>query len=204
MSEKLQRKLLTPEFVVVWPHLFKPHSFKKNDSDNARYSAELLFDKETDIDEIKDAIKEVAHLKWGKRKLSDLQLPLKDGDKLADEALKRNKKRDYLRGNWLLRTKSVYAPVVCDTSHDDILDERTIFSGCFGIAEINLVPYESAAANIGDGITAYINAYMHIRPGKRIGGRDASSIFGQARLGDVDPDDYEYDEDETEDADAPW
>ncbi|MGI9251302.1 MAG: ssDNA-binding protein [Pseudohongiellaceae bacterium] len=184
MSDE-ETRLVSPEFTVVWPHLFKPYHYKGS-TDQAKFSAEMMFDEDAvDMQPLIDAATAAAKAKWPNRPLKGLKLPFKKGDTIADEAAAKGKKAEHYRGHVVVRAKSTYQPVICDANYGEILDERRVFPGCKGVAELTFVAYENAAA--GDGVTCYLNAYMHIGEGPRIGGRDASKIFGSVDTSNFDP-----------------
>ncbi len=187
------QRIISPEFTIVWPHLFKPYHYQ-NKQDQAKFSVEMMFDQtEVDTQAMVDAAREAAKKKWPNRAMKGLFFPFKDGNKIADAAKEKGKNHDYYRGYLVIRAKSTYQPVICDADYNNIIDERRIFSGCKGVAELTFAAYENAAA--GDGVTCYLNAYMHTAEGERIGGRSASRIFGGVQQSNEDPE-QEDDDDE--------
>ncbi len=200
MSEKQQYpRIVTPEFTVVWPHLFEPYDYKGR-ADQAKYSAEMMFDDPDDIAELIDTAKEVAKKEWPDTKMKKVNFPFKRGDDIITASEKKGKGKNlgYYKDKIVLRGRSTYQPVICDSDHKDVIDSRKIYAGCVGMAELTFVPYENEL--VGKGVTCYLNAYMHVAEGQRIGGRDTRKIFGTVSgRSDVDPeegDDDEIDEDD--------
>lgn len=182
---EVNRRTITPEFTVVWPHLFTPYKHPK-DKGEPKYSCEMLFDKEeADLAAMKQIIKDLIGQEFPGLSVKDVVIPIKDGDVIAARMEKRASAKgksanvDHYRNKFVLRAKSTYTIPVCDASCEEILDARRIFAGCIGRAEITFGHYENELDDETTyGVTAYLNAYQHIAEGNRIGGRDVKRIFG--------------------------
>ena len=181
---EINKRIITPEFTVIWPHLFEPWKHEK-DNGKPKYSCEMLFDEDADLSGMKQILKDIAQSEFPGMSMKDIVFPFKSGDQIAARMEKRAAAKgktanvDHLRGKIWLRAKSPFAPAICDASLKEILDTRRIYAGCIGRAEVSFAHYENELqGETTYGVTAYLGAYQHLEEGERIGGRDVKRIFG--------------------------
>ena len=175
--EKL--KLVTPEFRVSHPHLFKPNAMKG--SEKKSYSIEMLFDKTTtDIKVLQAPLIEAAKEKWGPDK-NDWPKPLKLAYRDGDKPYGKNKevKKEH-KGMWVMKASSsaeFSRPHVVDKDPKiAITEEGKIYPGCYARAHLKAHAYTFADK---DGVKYILDAVQFIRDGVAIGGKKpADQMFG--------------------------
>ncbi len=185
--EKL--KILTPEFRVSHPHVFKPTEVKKGDG-KFSYSMEMLFDKTTtDLSIIQKPLKAAIVGKWGPDKSewpSPLLMPIRDGDKP-------HKKKGLIpehKGMWVVRASSSaeYSKpqVVGRDPKVALTTEAELYPGCYARAALKAHAYTFGDK---DGVKFILDAVQFTRDGKAIGGRKpADQVFGVIEGDDGDAD----------------
>lgn len=171
-------KMVTPEFRLVFPNLFEAKPFMRNGkpAGEPKYGLTMLF-APNDIAGLKAKAIEVAKAKWPGRDLKELAFPLKNGDSLAEKAEAKGKDGSFYRGTIVLKASSKFKPQVVGADRQPILDKDKVYSGCYGYAEINFVPYDAINDGAKDGVTAYVNFVMKSRDGQRVAGRTAADVF---------------------------
>ncbi len=179
--EKL--KVLTTEFRVSHPHVFKPS--KIPNSDKEAYSIEMLFDKTTtELKSLQDPVKWAAIGKWGPNKAdwpSPLKYPFRDGDKPKfNKKTKKTEVRPEHKGMWVVRASSNadYAKphVVGANPKIPIANEADFYPGCYARAALKAHAYE-----VGDqmGVKFILDGVQKTKDGEAFGGkRPADQTFG--------------------------
>lgn len=161
---------------------------RKNDQDQDEYSCMILIpkdDKKT-INAIKKREDQLIKEVWGGKKPRKYKSPLKDGDEYENDEGESDPVRE---GHYYMNVKSKFKPDVVDKYKDKIEDERDFYSGCYGLACINLYSYENKS-NVG--ISAGLSSVMKIRDGEPLGGRSSA----EQDFSDVDLSKYEDEEDD--------
>ena len=184
------RKLVTPEFRVSYPHLFKPNAIKGG---KPKYSVSMLFPKSADLSSIKLAIKHAKIDKWGPNKNEwpeDLQSPVDDGDSPKHE------ERDGYKGHWVIKasTNEEYRPEVVGPDAQPILNASEFYPGCYARAYVFAYAWEYMGKN---GVSFILDHVQKTRDGKPFGGkRSASDVFTpiNAGMGDSESDELEVDD----------
>lgn len=159
---------------LSYAHLFHPRSM---DGGDPKYQLTLLVDKDDTvackmIREAEEAAKKLFVEKFG-RVTGKLKSVVYDGDEdFPDDANCENK--------LVIRSSSKNQPglkVLDSGILTDALDESEIYSGCYGVVEINFFPYNSASSR---GISAGLNNVLKLEDGERLGGgnRNADDAFG--------------------------
>lgn len=183
--------ILKPDGVTVvtgivrlgYVNVFEPRAFE---GQKPAYSVQLLIpkdDKHT-IKCIKEAIenaKEKGKGLWGGTIPPNLKTILRDGDKEhPDDEIYEGKY--FLNARNVNRKPKLLAP---DGTEYTEFDKDEIYSGCWGLAIIELYPYNS---NGSKGVTASLNAIKKKKDDTRLGGtRDTD-------FGGIDDDEDEDDE----------
>lgn len=176
-------RVMTTEFRVSHPHVFKPSQMMQNGKPvgEPSYSIEMLFDKKTtDLSMIKKPIHAAIVEKWGPNKADwpqGLSLPYRDGDK--PHGKKREVKKEH-QGMWVVKasSKAEYsAPHVVGRDPNVALeDEKDFYAGCYARAELKAFAYTFADK---DGVKFVLNGVQKIRDGKPFGGKKAANeMFG--------------------------
>lgn len=179
MSEKkkFQEKVMSPEFRVSFPNVFKPKApdFKDRKNDEAVYSITMLFPKEKGIKVIQDAAKRVAMESFGS--LKGLRLPWKDGDE-------KTSKLESYKGHWFINSYSKYKPGLIDANGIDILNPQDFYAGCWARATLMVSAYNTAG---NKGISCYLQNLQKLRDDVAFSGRkNAKDDFGVASEADGD------------------
>jgi len=127
-------KVMTPEFRVSFPSIFRPTSFEGQEP---KYSLVMLFKKGVDLSELKNAAKKAARDKWKDKIPKGLNLPFRDGDDKADEW-------EGFEDCIFVRAVSQRKPGLVDRHVNDIIDESDFYAGCFARATVNAFAYDVA------------------------------------------------------------
>lgn len=183
-------KVITGKVRFSYAYVFQP----AGDGEDKKYSVSLIIPKEDKltIKNIKEAIKnayEIGKEKTFKGKnIKDIFAILHDGDEERpdDEVYK-----DSYYINASARTK----PGIVDKYKRNIEDTTEFYSGCYGIASINLYPYNT---NGNKGIACGLNNLMKLEDGESLGGRASAQDdfvgFGE-ELDDFEDDNFDEDDD---------
>ena len=189
--DKDKSRLLTPEFRVSYPHVFKPNSIKGS---KPKFSVTMLFSKESDLSPIKNAIKEAKIAAFGPDKSDwpeDLASPVTDGDKpkYAD--------KEGYKGHWAIKasTNEDQRPGVVDENVQPIVDPSKFYPGCFARAYVYAYVWEFGGKQ---GVGFILDHVQKTKDGKSFGGKKpADQVFTPVNSGADDSDaDVESDDDE--------
>lgn len=162
-SDEMQR-VVTPEFVAYFPHLFTANEYGGKKS----YSITMGLKKTTDISKMKLAAKLAKIEKYGRDESEwpeAIESPFLDGDS------PKFKDRIGYKGHWIVKasTGEQYKPEVIDaTDGEPILNAADFYAGCIARAEVYARVWE-----FGDkvGVHFILNSVVKIRDGKPIGGK---------------------------------
>ncbi len=169
-------RIVTPEFVVSFPHLKEPHAFKEGDP--ARYMVTMLFPKEDE--EALEGMKDVAHValaglfgdnpdKWPRK----LWNPFRDGDAEYPDT-------EGFPGRIFVAAKSTRPPQLLlqrpDGSRVYTQDTEEFYAGSICKASVTAFAFDQQTKGVG----FWLNAIMKIRDGERIGhSYNAEDDFGE-------------------------
>lgn len=193
-NQQLKEKcrVVTPEFVVSYPHVFK--AAQVNGKGDPKFSITMLFKKSADLTVIKQAIKNAKVLEFGPNKENwpeDLESPVSDGDNV-----KYAKKEGY-KGHWVIKAISNEAqkPGVVDQDVKPILNASDFYPGCYARAQVFARVWEFSGKQ---GVHFILDHVQKTKDGKSLSSRKAASeIFSpidsveDEDLGDDDDDDEE-------------
>lgn len=174
MSKDNNSTLVTPEFRVAFPKVFKA---ERNDlNGNDEFSLVALFPKDADLSELKGAIKAAAVEKFGDKLPTNLRSPLRDGEEKRREDGSLPPGYD---GALFVNMKCRKRPGVVDASLQDIIDETEFYGGCYARAQVHVQAYDQKG---NKGVGVYLNHVQKLREGEPFGaGRvSASEAFGAA------------------------
>jgi hypothetical protein len=152
MSEKVKAgiKVTTPPFRVAFPTLDKPKQFKDprgNLQGDPKYSVEMLFPKDADLKEMKQAIQKEIIRQWGDEKPEGLKTVFKDGDK-------HKKKYDSHKNMFYVRAATKNKVGIVDSNGVELLDPKAVYAGSWCRATVVVMAYENGA---NAGVTVYLN-----------------------------------------------
>lgn len=173
MAPNIDRSITTQPVRLAFNQLFKKRGFGKKagaDSEDAKFSAVLLFPPDYDLAPIKAMLKAAVVEQWGTGpvSLSDRGMPLHKCKGNYD---------GFLPGWHYMRAQSGYAPQVIDQQLQPIidLDQQTIFAGCWIRANIKPYTWDN---EFGKGVSVNLNAVQLVRQDVRLDGRkNAAEIF---------------------------
>lgn len=194
VSKEAQEKcrILTPEFRVSYPHIFKPQSIKPTDP--PKYSVTMLFPKDSDLSIIKEAMRQAKIAAFGPKKSDwpdDLESPVNDGDdgQYAD-------KQGYA-GHWAIKASSNEdnKPGLVNKDVEEIMSQAEFYAGCYARAYVFARVWEYGKKQ---GIHFILDHVQKTRDGKSFGGKKpASQVFAPIE-DDGDDDDDDDDADDTQ------
>lgn len=180
--DKEKTRVLTPEFRVSYPHVFKAQAVKP--TDKPKYSVTMLFPKDTDLSAIKAAMREAKIAKFGAKENwpDDLESPVTDGDKpkFAD--------KEGYKGCWVIKasTNEDQKPGVVDENVKPILDSSKFYPGCFARAYVYAYCWEYMGKQ---GVGFILDHVQKLRDGKSFGGKKpADQVFTPVNAGEDDED----------------
>ena len=153
-------KVITPQFRASYLTVFTP---REDPNGNMKYSVSMLFPKDTDLSDIKAAIKQAATEKFGADEAKwpkALKNPIKDGDEKPEG--------DPGRGCWIINASSneTHPPGIVDERVQPILDQKDFYSGCYARASISVYGYDNVSKGVGVGL---LNV-QKIKDGDPLGG----------------------------------
>lgn len=172
-ADKEKCRMITPEFRVSYPHVFKAQAPKS--SDKKKYSITMLFPKNSDLMgsylggdpvSIKDVIKLAKIAKFGPKENwpADLESPVTDGDdpKHAD--------KEGYKGHWVIKasTSEENKPGVVDENSVPITDPGSFYPGCYARAYVYAYAWEYMKKQ---GVGFILDHVQKTRDGKSFGGK---------------------------------
>ena len=170
----MSKKILTPKFRVAFPNVFKP---KLNQQNEPKYGLVMLFDKNTDISELKELADEVAREKWPKGVPTDLRSPFRDGNEKAD-------KYDGFKDTIAVTANSNYKPGLVNQNVEEIINQEDFYSGCYARATVNAYAYEKLGNR---GVSFSVQNIQKLDDGEYLGGKsNPKDDFGPVTVGTED------------------
>lgn len=196
-TEKLElQKMVTPEFRVSYPHVFKPASM--GGVEKKKYSLTMLFPKDKKIvgqapdgspRSLMAIIKAAKIAKWGEDPSEwpeDIQSPIQDGDS------KKLKDKEGYAGHYVVKCASSEEskPVVVGRDPSQLITEPSEFyAGCYARAAVYALSWEFAGKQ---GVMLILDHVQKIRDGKPFSSKKAATEVFSA-LPDDDEDSEEMD-----------
>lgn len=170
-ADKDKQRLITPEFRVSYPHLFKPSGMKGS---TPKYSVTMLFPKNADLSELKAAMHAAKVAMWGSDKSNwkTCESPVVDGDKpkFADKA--------GYKGHWAIKasTSEDQRPgVIARDGKTPITNAADVYPGCYGRAYIYAYVWEFGSKF---GVGLILDHVQKLRDGDAFGGKKpAEQVF---------------------------
>lgn len=154
--------VMTPEFRVSFPAVFKPRVQQNDDGSpgTPKYELTMLFAKGADLSKLKAAAQEAVREKWGDKPPKNLRSPFRDqGDKELE---------GYEAGAFFIRATSIQKPGLVDRWREDIIDETEVYAGCYARATLRAFTYEKKG---NKGVAFGLNNIQKLRDGDPLGGR---------------------------------
>ena len=142
-----------------------------NPSGDMKFSASILIPKDSkQLPDIKAAINKAVQAGVDKNKFTEaqaksgLRIPLRDGDKEYES----EERGPEYKGCFFINSSSDNRPGVVNASLEPIIDSDDFYSGCYGHADINFFPYNTAG---NKGVGVGLNNLLKIKDGERLDGR---------------------------------
>ena len=200
---KDQLKVVTTEFRVSHPHLFKATAMKEGQP--KKYTIEMLFDKKTtDLSHLQKPVRLALTEKFGANKdnwPSPMRVPYADGDvaKLNKKTKKKEVKPEH-KGMWVVKagTLEQYGKpsVVGRDPSIKIEDESEIYPGCYARAALKASAYDTGE---NQGCTFILDHVQKTRDGVSLGSKKAANeVFGiiEGDAGEIETESFEAEEQE--------
>lgn len=189
-------RMITPEFRVSYPHVFKAQA--PNKGDKLKYSITMLFPKDSDLTgstvdgkpvSIKKIILNAKIAAYGadKEKWPDvIESPVVDGDdpKFAD--------KEGYKGHWVIKasTNEDSRPGVVDATMKPITNPNDLYPGCYARAYVYATAWNFMKK---DGIMFILDHVQKLRDGKSFGGKKpVEQVF--TPVNDVESEDFSDEE----------
>lgn len=175
---KRSERLISPKGRCSYPHLFKPTAFQGEGE--PKFSVSLLLDKKTAaskdfVAKLKAAQDSALADLYGKKLPQNLERwGVQDGDDLDDESLS---------GQWVIKASSKNKPATIDADGTAILDELSVYGGCYG--RINVCAKAYGTTQKG-GVTLELNVFQKISDGEAFGGAQKAQQEALSEMGSYD------------------
>lgn len=161
-------KVITPEAIISYPHIFEPQT--PPGASEPVYSCSLVFLDDVDITELKMAAMSVAKEKWG-----DKTKAMVEGGKIRMPFRKDGEEKGYPAGSIFINVKSKQAPGVVSLFADPntgkpaaITDPKEIYPGAKVRASLRAYAY---AVNGNNGVAFSLGNLQKVGDGPRMDGR---------------------------------
>lgn len=191
-------RLITPEFRVSHPHVFKAQQVKP--TDKPKFSITMLFPKDSDLTgqsvdgqprSLPAAIKNAKLAEFGSKENwpEDLQSPVTDGDS------PKFKDKPGYAGHWVIKATSSedQRPGVVDSDGVPITEPNVLYPGCYARAYIYAYVWEYMGRQ---GVGFILDHVQKLRDGKSFGGKKpVEQVFGPVSGGAEEPseeDDHDF------------
>lgn len=157
--------LLTPNFRAGYLAVFKPRASKNPDGTMGapKYSVRALFPPGTDLKAMKEAAKAAAVEKFGEKLPKVMRPPFRLNSDLENPV-------QGIGDDWIVMTFSTNAdnaPGLVDQRNQDIIDEKTIFSGCWFRAQVRPAGYDNAG---NKGVSFFLQNLQLVKKDEPLGG----------------------------------
>ncbi len=163
--------IVTPNFRISYPHLFKPQLNKL--SNQMEFSVTALFQKDADLSKLKAAAAEAITAKWGPDKAKwpkNLRTPFRDqGERIqAAKDAEKTPPSGYEAGSIYLNLKSKQRPGIVDAQMNEIIDETQLYAGCWARASVSCYAYDQAGNR---GVSFGLQHIQKVKDGETLSGR---------------------------------
>ena len=154
--------VMTPEFRVSFPAVFKPKRQKGDATSEPKYGLTMLFPKGADLSKLKAAAQEAVKEKWGDKPPKSLRSPFRDQGEKEYEG--------YVEGAVFVSASSKQKPGLVDRQRQDIIDETEFYPGCYARATVTFKAYPARKAK-QDVVACHVNNIQKLRDGNPLDGR---------------------------------
>lgn len=174
-GEKTMEKIITPEFRVSYPSVFRPCYFENSkpvypgkDSHmyrdkNTKYRLTLIFDREKDLSELVTLVNSAVEKKWPDKaqRPSIILSPFRDSSEKGG-------KKGYENCVFVSATKLTDrgAPGLVDENRQEIIDPKEFYAGCYARASVTAFGWSYAGKN---GVSFGLQNIQKIKDGEPFG-----------------------------------
>jgi hypothetical protein len=191
--------LITPKAILSYPRLFVAEKQDPDDpNEKAKFSCALVFPKNTDLKELKQAALEAAREKWGAK--ADAMIR---GEKLRMPFRTDSTDKGYPEGSIFTNVRTTKRPGIVSIYPDPntgkplpIVDEEEMYPGVVVRASLAVYAYDVKGNR---GVSFALNNLQKVADGERLDGRMAPEDEFEADM-DATADLSDMEEDVTEDA----
>ena len=169
--------VLTPEFRLCFPNLFKPTSFEG--STRETYNCVMVFPKDADLAPLKEIAK-AAFNKTFPHGAKGARSPFRDGNEKVDDW------GEVFKDATFIRAASNIKPGVADRRKRLITDEEQVYSGVYARAIVHAFAYDVKG---NKGVSFGLDAIQITREGEHLGGGAAAINMFE----DLGEDDFDND-----------
>ena len=155
-------KIRSPKFRVSFPAVFMPTSFEGSAE---KYSVTMLFDKSTDLAQMKQLAQAAMDKKWPNKADQPVNMrhpPFRDGDKEKPET------QGYANCIFV-KASSKQKPGVVDGGKNPLFDETEFYAGCYARATLTAYAYHHKVG--GKGVAFGLQNLQKLGDGDRFDGR---------------------------------
>lgn len=151
---------ISPVGRVSYPSLYEPNEYKGKES----YQLTLLFDKDTDLSEMKAEAARVAKEKWGDKRPKDFDSPFRDGNE-KDDAGPEYENVTYIR---FKRAVKKGPPQVVDNRKQPISENSgDMYPGCYARVSYSAFAWEEGKKG---GVSFGLSNVQKVRDGESLDG----------------------------------
>lgn len=173
----------SPDFRSPLARLSRVNLYKPRDNKGKlKYEANLIFPKDTDLTDIKEAVKAAAVAEWGDKAAESLKkglikIPVLDGDGPQGMSKKTEERYPELEGMYFIRCASNHQPALFSRKMGQAQEGSDLYSGCYGYAVLHAYTWESAEN--GKGVSLGLSMVQMVKDGPKLGGAaaDPSKFF---------------------------
>jgi hypothetical protein len=169
------KKVMTPEFRVSFPSIFKARAFAEGME--PKFSLVMLFDKKTDLSALKKLAAEAVAEKWPDKakRPKNLKNPFRDGSERSDT--------DGYEGCIFVAASSKQKPGIVDANVQPIISEEDFYAGCYARATVTCYAYSQMGNN---GVAFGLQNVQKLRDGNPFSGKSkAEDDFEAVDSGEV-------------------
>jgi len=146
-------RVITPQATLSYPNLFVA---RENQQGKLIFSAELIFNEDTDLSPLRDAATAASKEQWGSNVPKGIRTPF-------DE---RWEQFGYPEGSTFVRTNSQSAPgIIVGPKRSICTDPNEFYPGAVVIAELTARAYDISGSR---GVKFFLNNIWKIRDGERL------------------------------------
>lgn len=179
-----EKKVLTPEFRVSFPSMFKAKSFNGGPE---KFSLVMLFDKKSDLTKLKKAVSVAMTEKFGDKSKwpKNWKNPFRDGSEKAD--------LQGYEGMTFVTASSKQKPGLVNNKVEPIIAESDFYAGCYARATVIAYAFDTAGNR---GAAFSLQNVQKLRDGDAFSGRkSAEEEFDAVDDGSDDASNFEDSDD---------